>query len=250
MAFFNLANFFFFQGQIKIGRLYSFGKRGVAEMDSYAPSSSYEMKSLIQYKSGYVKRDPGCTMYTKKILSEIATQNQQKKFIMQNGNDPVSMQSPSVLHYNNLDVKQALQKKRRGSAILEHYHQSVVNYKKQLANSVRTNYMLVLVSKWFILLHVPYFISWCLLHMQLKHFENMTAESTASEDIDAGHTRIILFKALANIFEILFALNYSINFFVYLIHGPLFRKIHSDIISRLLKCIGYLFRRPCSWSQE
>jgi hypothetical protein len=230
--------------------MYTFGKRVNGEADSYAPSSSYEMKSLSQYKNAKnVNRNSAWSFYARKRLSEFALQNQHiksQKFVIQGVNDPVSMQSPTILNYNNTDTKDDLRKKRRGSAILENYHQSMVSYKKQLANSVRTNYMLVLVSKWFILLHVPYFISWCFMHVQLKRFESMRVNDADSDEMDAGQTRIIMFKAFVNIFEILFSLNYSINFFVYLIHGPLFRKIHADILSHLLKSISNLLRKPQS----
>ncbi|RNA35312.1 G-coupled receptor -like protein [Brachionus plicatilis] len=37
--------------------------------------------------------------------------------------------------------------------------------KKSLNQSIRTTYMLVIISKWFILLHLPYFLCWMLFHL-------------------------------------------------------------------------------------
>lgn len=43
------------------------------------------------------------------------------------------------------------------------------NSYKNVGHSVRTTYMLVLLSKWFVILHLPYFICWILFHFQMSN---------------------------------------------------------------------------------
>jgi hypothetical protein len=46
------------------------------------------------------------------------------------------------------------------------------NSYKNIGHSVRTTYMLVLLSKWFVILHLPYFICWILFHFQMSNPTN------------------------------------------------------------------------------
>ena len=54
--------------------------------------------------------------------------------------------------------------------------------------------------------------------------------------------KVKLLKSFVNLFEILFLFNYSVNFFVYLMHGPLFRKIHSKKMSNFFKILRNIFK--------
>lgn len=121
---------------------------------------------------------------------------------------------------------------------LENYFHSTKNVlsakrKKYSVNSVRTTYMLVILSKWYIMLHFPYFICWLLLYLHLNKsiFEPTRFMGFSLDEID----RMYFLKSLSNFFEVLFLLNYSINFFIYLLVGPIFRRKYSEKISSVKK---------------
>lgn len=111
---------------------------------------------------------------------------------------------------------------------------NVDQVKKALNRSIRTTYMLVIVSKWFILLHLPYFISWLLFYL---NFNNKMLQN-----LDDLNYRVLL-RAFLNLFEILFLLNYTINFIIYFVNGPFFRKRHSKKIFKLIQNLVYVFSR-------
>lgn len=104
---------------------------------------------------------------------------------------------------------------------------------KILNKSIRNTYILVVLSKWFIFLHLPYFICWCLFYLYMKKLNS----SLLSIDI------IFLFKSLLNFFEIVFLFNYSINFFLYYFNGPFFRKRHAKEIFNLMQNLAYCVSR-------
>ncbi|CAF1007775.1 unnamed protein product [Brachionus calyciflorus] len=103
--------------------------------------------------------------------------------------------------------------------------------KKSLSQSIRTTYMLVIVSKWFILLHLPYFLSWMLFHL--------SANKTFFATLDSINQKYLL-RAFLNLFEIFFLLNYTINFILYFVNGPLFRKRHAKKIFKIIQNLVYI----------
>ncbi|CAF1034416.1 unnamed protein product [Brachionus calyciflorus] len=59
------------------------------------------------------------------------------------------------------------------------------SYKKYSTNSIRTTYMLVVLSKWYIMLHLPYFICWCLFYLHLNNrLFNLSDYLSKSKSID------------------------------------------------------------------
>ena len=123
--------------------------------------------------------------------------------------------------------------------------------KKNGGHSIRTTYVLVLISKWFVLLHLPYFICWVIFRISMsqqyelfktiqnEQYSNYSSNDTlndtfsSSEIIYSDYTNEIitktkiktnLIRGFLNIFEVLFLLNYSIHFLLYIVNGPLFRK--------------------------
>lgn len=119
---------------------------------------------------------------------------------------------------------------------------------KKKGNSIRTTYMLVLLSKWFIFLHVPYLICWILFHLHMnkslfgvenrpQNFTNHLEHEIQSDDRE----KMIFLKSLVNIFEILFLFNYSINFLLYILNGPLFRKRYKKLAWTYLRHIKNFF---------
>ena len=113
--------------------------------------------------------------------------------------------------------------------------------RRNLKQSIKTTYMLLIVSKWFILLHFPYFICWCFyyVHMNKLHgrFSSDPNDIILISEWDLN--KKILLKSLLQFFEILFLFNYSINFLLYFIYGPLFRKTHSKVIFKLVQNVFY-----------
>jgi len=110
--------------------------------------------------------------------------------------------------------------------------------------SVRTTYMLVLLSKWFILLHFPYFICWIILHLHfdihnkyVKDFVDVVIQNDSVKENyntlnrwDSIVTKTKLLRSFVNLFEVLLLFNYSINFILFNLNGPMFRKKHKEII--------------------
>ena len=103
--------------------------------------------------------------------------------------------------------------------------------KKSLNQSIRTTYMLVIVSKWFILLHLPYFLCWMLFHL--------SSSQSYIESLDPWNQKYLL-RAFLNFFETFFLMNYTINFLLYFINGPLFRKRHSKKVFKLIQNFVYI----------
>jgi hypothetical protein len=136
------------------------------------------------------------------------------------------------------------------------YHEC---HKKHVSNSqnkpnysLRTTYMLIILSKWFIILHVPYFICWLLIN--IDEFNNKVSNSTSydftftSYTLNVEHhlkseTRKCILRAFHNISEVIYIANYAINFLLYSINGKLFRKRYKDLlIYRFAGCFK-LFRK-------
>lgn len=184
---------------------------GRGELSAHEPttSSSYEMKS-VDFNHDKIIHSNQCSNNTALLANNLTEINTSSKNLLKKKN-----------------------------------HQPTVNYKKQLANSVRTNYMLVLVSKWFILLHLPYFLSWCVLHMYMREHLNEYSSDQEILVAEKRQLKIFFWRAMVNLFEILFSLNYSINFFVYLFHGPLFQKLHSDQLVKFRDFFAKIYRRLC-----
>ena len=201
------------------------------------------------------------------------------------------------------------------STFLRNYEQQMnqgtLNFAKKSGHSVRTTYMLVLISKWFVILHLPYFICWIIFHLHMNEqaqlvqrilapptpspvlessaydlqqafyymskslngskLSNRTTPVVQKTTLAALHTvndnynynynyntedreeklsyiesRTMLIRGLVNLFEILFLFNYSINFLLYNLNGPLFRKRHKKLLSKyflkFLTCIYWLIK--------
>lgn len=132
-------------------------------------------------------------------------------------------------------------------------------FKTKLNQSIRTTYMLVLISKWFIILHLPYFIFWIFLHYQIKKSNfylkkleefSFSANISSSYELSQAYSQqyiqnqnlTLLLKGFLNLFEILFLSNYSMHFLLYLINGPLFKKRHSRLVYNMFQhFIFFLF---------
>lgn len=128
-------------------------------------------------------------------------------------------------------------------------------FKTKFNQSIRTTYMLVLLSKWFVILHLPYFICWILFHLHINQMKKLQEQSHVNYSYESeanssfGYSSLLsdpnntlLIKGFLNLFEILFLSNYSINFLVYLLNGPLFRKHHSKIFCKgFEKCVFLMF---------
>lgn len=135
-----------------------------------------------------------------------------------------STSKPNVYHYLKLS-----QRTSTSTATVRH---------KCNGHSIRTTYMLVILSKWFILLHFPYFICWVMFHLHFKEMNQLrmnilslkqdsnqtnALSSSHMKLVTRGDEKILLLRSALNLSEILFIMNYSINFLLYFLNGPLFR---------------------------
>jgi hypothetical protein len=145
-------------------------------------------------------------------------------------------------------------------------------------HSVKTACLLILLSKWFVILHLPYFVCWLIYHMQLKTVEsesmanfsfllsnlryslsNMSSKSSIQFNKTFTNTQSYkiaqkyelftsidnrdfkLIRSFLNIFEAFMLFNYSINFILYFFNGSKFRNEFIFIFKRTrcsFKCVG------------
>jgi len=130
-------------------------------------------------------------------------------------------------------------------------------------HSIKTTCLLILLSKWFVILHLPYFICWLIYHVKLKTIEhesinnvsllisnvlrrrlsnlssasstelNRTNKNTLTYQIalqnyelftSIGDKDFKFIRSFLNIFEALMLFNYSINFILYIFNGSKFRN--------------------------
>lgn len=92
-------------------------------------------------------------------------------------------------------------------------------------NHQKINKCFLLISITYSLLNLPYLISWCLFYYKLKD-QNNEADDGSDDDGGGGENTIwenYLF-ACVKLTEILYLLNYGINFFIYCFSGSIFRK--------------------------
>lgn len=148
-----------------------------------------------------------------------------------------------------------------------------LKFKNKLNHTIRTTYMLVLLSKWFVIFHVPYFVCWAIYHIYVNqptktstttsdrssplltpHY-NMTSSmlsssasssssssssSPFSNDLDPN--TILTIRGFLNLFEILFLFNYTVHFFLYLFNIPSFKRAHANEVKRFLRKIGFCIK--------
>jgi hypothetical protein len=103
--------------------------------------------------------------------------------------------------------------------------QFLFNYSNKQPNySLRTTYVLIIISKWFIILHCPYFICWLIINIDeftnKYNKYNNTASFNASfssytTDVEQHlkiETRKCILRAFHNLSEVIYIANYAINF--------------------------------------
>lgn len=78
---------------------------------------------------------------------------------------------------------------------------------KKETKSVKTAYIIVILSKWFVIFHLPYFVCWLFLHIHMIETSFLSNIFTIQTE-----NKKFLLKACLNLFEILFSFNYAINF--------------------------------------
>ena len=192
---------------------------------------------------------------------------------------------------------------------------NLIDLIKKGGYSIRATYIIVLISKWFILLQVPYFICWAITHLNLyktlqreksesaqsylnSYLENsMLGSNESVRESGPDHQIISLFykkmfslfansslstmnstapqpsltqydffngtnssssnnsshmsslsyimlwvRGMTNVFEVLYLSSYSINFYLYMLNGPQFRKFFYKILQRQLRPVSKCFK--------
>ena len=128
-------------------------------------------------------------------------------------------------------------------------NQFLFNYSNKPNYSLRTTYVLIIISKWFIILHCPYFICWLIIN--IDEFTNMynkynsntfsfnASLSSYTTDVEQHlkiETRKCILRAFHNLSEVIYITNYAINFLLYTINGKYFRKrFKATILKMFLK---------------
>lgn len=144
-----------------------------------------------------------------------------------------------------------------------------LKFKNKLNHTIRTTYMLVLLSKWFVIFHVPYFVCWAIFHIYVNQpnktststgdrssplltpHSNMTSSNFISQSQSQSPSSssssqsplyngldpntILTIRGFLNIFEILFLFNYTVHFFLYLFNIPSFKRAHANEVKRFLR---------------
>ena len=103
---------------------------------------------------------------------------------------------------------------------LKESHLLTIKFKKFQNNSSRVTRMLVLMSFSFAILNLPYFVAWSMFFYN-EAFKKVETET----DLELNsylHSKY--FFGFINIAEIIYILNYSIHFFIYIASGKQFRK--------------------------
>lgn len=104
--------------------------------------------------------------------------------------------------------------------------------------SVKAAYLIVILSKWFVFLHLPYAVTWCILHFHLKEetirVQNFLLYLVYTKPNENENKKFFL-KGMLNLFEILSILNYSVNFLIFTFNVPLFRKMHNRKLSLIFQ---------------
>ncbi|RNA00258.1 hypothetical protein BpHYR1_035327 [Brachionus plicatilis] len=110
-------------------------------------------------------------------------------------------------------------------------NQILVHDRLPSVHSVRAAYLTLILSKWFVILHLPYAIIWSLLHFQLRE-ETIQAENILLHLInpksDENENQKYLLKTLLNLFEIMDILNYSVDFFILIMNSNQIKKIKEN----------------------
>lgn len=142
----------------------------------------------------------------------------------------LNMKYPQMPNFNENEsfaLNDRLQKSNDASKLHPQRKSTIANESiLKLKKSIKTTYMILIVSKWFILLNLPYFVCWCVF-FSTHHSINLS--------------QMLLLRAFVNLFEILFLFSYSINFILYLVNGKFFRKNHSQELFKLVQSCAFRF---------
>lgn len=105
--------------------------------------------------------------------------------------------------------------------------------------SVKATYMLVLISKWFVILHLPYFVFWIIYHVKKYENESLLMKLKTNKSLDDDESEYseyimsnLLIRTFMNLFEVLFQSNYAVHFIIYLLNSKLFKRRFKQILSK------------------
>ena len=198
---------------------------------------------IIKYKIGL------CQENNEEIISSQEDDLNQQVSLKRGTYEVDKLTSDIVVENYSTRTKSKTSSTKQSSSVVMKLSNNDAKYKSKLNHTIRTTYMMVLLSKWFVILHVPYLISWMIYHIYMNKvyksnnnlrpvvvvfkLNSTTTIATPAIDLDT----IILLKAFQNLFEILFLFNYSVHFFLYLFNIPSFRRAHSNEINRFFHCI-------------
>ncbi|CAF0765974.1 unnamed protein product [Brachionus calyciflorus] len=101
----------------------------------------------------------------------------------------------SQIHSKRNEKKRALNSLRNNGS-RNNSNNKGPKFKTKFNHSIRTTYMLVLLSKWFVILHLPYFICWIILHFQIKDL-NLDNEKI-SQLINLNQTNVEIYTSEVN----------------------------------------------------
>ena len=117
-------------------------------------------------------------------------------------------------HLNNLEIK---------------YKSSIYTSHKLTTHEKKTNLMLLFMSFSYVILDLPYLISWICLFYYGKYYEILN-DDLVSLIVYSTYKNYLI--GIINLTEVLYLLNYSIHFYIYCISS----KTFCDRLKNLFKC--------------
>lgn len=79
-----------------------------------------------------------------------------------------------------------------------HEQTLVIKFKNKLNHTIRTTYMLVLLSKWFIIFHVPYFVCWAIYHIYMNKWGQLDALDDQHQSSPPSPLSTAIFSGVTN----------------------------------------------------
>jgi hypothetical protein len=122
---------------------------------------------------------------------------------------------------------------------------------KKLSHSIYISAMIASISKYFLILNLPYLIIMFVYKVYQKHASSSNSHQTNDlnvdvfafnykDDEDQNDDMAYLFKGLLKLAEVCAFTNCAIHFFIYLLYGKSFRREHKKMVFNCLQLAYYL----------
>jgi hypothetical protein len=118
----------------------------------------------------------------------------------------------------------------RVSRVFERSEASDFHLIQNLVQSLKLSYIVAVISKWCIVLYLPFLLLWLLSKLM---------DDYSLFDQTTHHKWRLLVRGMLNLFEIPYIFHYAVKFFIYLYHGESFRKRHKKLAFNVCQLAFY-----------